>query len=48
MWRVIDRSQSKKVMAFRQSYQAAVELAETLEVRLNAITDYLIERRRAA
>ncbi len=48
LWRVIDRSQGGKVLAFRESYKAAVEYAEDREFVRSIIALDQQEQRRAA
>lgn len=52
MWRVIDRSNGRKTLAFRESYAAAVEYAKDREfmrkISIDLIAADLRERRSAA
>ena len=52
MWRVVDRSNSRKTLAFRESYAAAVEYAKDREfmrkISIDLIAADLRESRSAA
>lgn len=45
LWRVVDRSKGCKVLAFRQSYLEAFELAENLEFSRRLTIEMLKEER---
>jgi hypothetical protein len=48
LWRIVDRSNSDKVMGFSMSHNDAVKKAKDLEARLRTAIAYMIESRKAA
>lgn len=45
LWRVVDRSKGRKVLAFRQSHAEAVELAKNMELSRRLTMEMLKEER---